>query len=170
MKARIRAELEAEVRAEMQAEQEARVIGHVPETIDELIKSKATAEELVEDAQQGDLGVEGSIHVHFVDDGFTILGKVWYKGEELVVSPGTPEWDEIHDRNGNTTLLLDEWQQMDRYGRRLFAPGPWGGRGYDVDDPSLTDEDRSRLAALTGATRSGVGVSRSTGPSFLRRN
>jgi len=83
--------------------------------------------------------------IHFVEDGLTTLGKVWYRGEELTVVEGTDEWDKVHDKNGNTFLTLDEDAQIDKWGKRMFRPGPWKGKGLDIDNPELTEQERAIL-------------------------
>lgn len=82
-----------------------------------------------------------SVTVHFVDDGFTIFGKVWYRGEELTVQQGTPQWEEASI--GNIMLLtMTEAQQVARWEKRFFAPGPWPyDNPYQIDKAAYTRTD-----------------------------
>jgi hypothetical protein len=67
-----------------------------------------------------------TIVIHFVEDGLTAFGKVWYRGEEIEMGPDHPRWQ---DARG--WILLDKWQQYDRYGKQFFDRGPWPGqRGF----------------------------------------
>lgn len=67
-----------------------------------------------------------SVVIHFVADGLTVFGKVWYRGEELEIGPDHPRWDEAR-----SWILMDKWAQMDRYGEQKFDQGPWPGqRGF----------------------------------------
>jgi hypothetical protein len=67
-----------------------------------------------------------SVIIHFVEDGLTAFGKVWYRGEEIEIGPDHPRWAEAKD-----WVLLSKFQQYDRYGKQYFDQGPWPGqRGF----------------------------------------
>lgn len=70
--------------------------------------------------------------VHVVEDGFTALGKVWYRGEEIRLAPGSGLYEETVDRQGNSFLDLTEDEQLDRWDKVCFREGPWRGKGYDA--------------------------------------
>jgi hypothetical protein len=74
--------------------------------------------------------------VHFTGDGFTINNQVTYRGQEYVPTK--------HD----AWALLDPHQQILTYGEVKFRPGPWEGLPFDLNDPVLTDEDRTKLEAV----------------------
>lgn len=96
-----------------------------------------------------DASTPGAVTVNFVEDGLTLLGKVWYVGEELTIVPETPQWEEAIDRRtGRMLLTFDEDEQIERWGRRFFRPGHWKGTGFDLEDPNLTDEERLRLQSI----------------------
>jgi hypothetical protein len=59
----------------------------------------------------------------------------------------------MEDRTGNVWIHMDEDQQVAKWGKRFFRPGPWRGAGFDVDDPSLSDEQRDQLIALASGKR-----------------
>lgn len=85
------------------------------------------------------------IHVHFLDDGATFGGKVWYKGEELRAEEGSELWVLVTDRNGDSILNLTEDEQWDRFGKYYYEQGPWTGKGFDPKklkyDGSLVDPE-----------------------------
>lgn len=72
----------------------------------------------------------GTIRIHFLEDGLTALGRIWYRGEELEVVPGSPEYADTCDRNGRSWLELrdNEFAQVERWGHIKFRSGPWPGR------------------------------------------
>lgn len=143
VEAQVREEVEAQVRAEMQQEREkerreaelARV-ANSPDT------------KPVNGFQiSGSPDAEGAVTLHFVEDGFTVLGKVWYRGEELSVVPGTPQWEQSPIYRGKIFAELDEFEQEEIWGRRFFRQGPWRGKRLtEIDDPELSDDERSALA------------------------
>lgn len=85
--------------------------------------------------QDGDLtapGADGNIHIHFLEDGITALGKVWYRGQELEFEPGSQAYRDTCDRTGWSWLSLrdDDFAQVERWGTVKFRSGPWPGRSY----------------------------------------
>lgn len=84
-----------------------------------------------------------SITVNFVEDGFTALGKVWYRGEELTVQKGSEDWDKTLT-GGRSWLEFTEAQQEAAYGRRMFREGRWSGKKYEITD-DLSDEEKAAL-------------------------
>ncbi len=82
-------------------------------------------------------GDTANVVIHFVDDGFTALGKVWYRGQELEFVPGSRAYRDTFDRTNATWLSLrgNDKEQIARYGRVMFREGPWDGRSLvDVAD------------------------------------
>ena len=76
-----------------------------------------------------------------------MLGKVWYRGEELTIVPGTRQWEESPVYRGKVFATLDEFEQEEIWGQRYFRTGPWRGKRLtEIDDPELTEEDRAALA------------------------
>lgn len=82
-----------------------------------------------------------SILIHFVGDGFTALGRVWYRGQELEFDPASQAYRDTHDRYGWTWLSLRDnpAAQEERYGEVKFRSGPWVGKSY-VDATSARFE------------------------------
>lgn len=75
-------------------------------------------------------GDDGNIIIHFLEDGFSALGHVWYRGQELEFVPGSQAYKDTFDRRGRTWLDLrhDEFAQVDRWEKVMFRAGPWPGK------------------------------------------
>jgi len=69
-----------------------------------------------------------AVLIHFVADGLTAFGQVWYRGQELSIGPDHPRWKEALG-----WITLNRWQQIERWGQQKFDFGPWPGR------PSYTE-------------------------------
>lgn len=61
--------------------------------------------------------------IHFLEDGFTAFGVVWYRGQELAVPIGSPRWEQ-----GKRWLIWQDAEQMERCGKVYFRRGPWPGK------------------------------------------
>jgi hypothetical protein len=82
-----------------------------------------------EQAQPSYLPVEGAaVLIHFVADGLTAFGQVWYRGQELEIGPEHPRWEEARG-----WITMDRWQQIERWGMQKFDFGPWPGRRSYAD-------------------------------------
>jgi hypothetical protein len=92
------------------------------------------------------------ILIHFVADGLTAFGQVWYRGQELQIGPDHPRWNEALG-----WITLDRFAQVERWGEQKFDFGPWPGRrSYtealgSFEQLSVTTPDGSR-AAFAGPT------------------
>ncbi len=88
-----------------------------------------------------------NILLHFLEDGFTTLGKVWYRGQELEFTRGSAAFLDTFDRNGRTWLDLvdNEFAQVEKYGKVMFRRGPWPGKTL-VDGKPVFE----KLSSLTG--------------------
>lgn len=64
-----------------------------------------------------------AVLIHFVEDGFTFAGQVWYRGQEIEIGPGHPRWEQVLG-----WITLDKYAQIERYGKQFFEHGPWPGR------------------------------------------
>ena len=69
-----------------------------------------------------------AVLVHFIEDGLTAFGQVWYRGQEISIGPGHPRWEQAR-----AWILLDRTGQINRWGKQFFAPGPWPGRRSYLD-------------------------------------
>ena len=79
------------------------------------------------EAQQPDyVPPEGkTVLIHFIEDGLTFAGQVWYRGQEIEIGPAHPRWEQAR-----AWILLDRFGQIERWGKQFFDRGPWRGRGY----------------------------------------
>lgn len=64
-----------------------------------------------------------AVLIHFVADGLTAMGQVWYRGQELEIGPDHPRWPEVRG-----WITLSRFEQIDRWGAQKFDFGPWPGR------------------------------------------
>lgn len=148
------AEIRAEIEAEMRAEVEAQVRAEMEQKMEEERRAAELERAAASDAKpisgfqiSGRPDAEGAVTIHFVEDGFTVLGKVWYRGEELSIVPGSQQWEQCPEYRGKMFALLDEFDQEEIWGRRFFRQGPWRGKRLtEIDDPELNDEERAALA------------------------
>ena len=101
-----------------------------------------------------------AVTVHFLDDGHTVLGRVWYRGEEATVLRGSEEWN----TDAKYWIELSEHDQVRKYGKRIFAPGPWPYSGYDVEDPELNESERELLKRANSRRAISGGKARSRSP------
>jgi hypothetical protein len=69
-----------------------------------------------------------AVLIHFVADGLTAFGQVWYRGQELSIGPDHPRWTEALG-----WITLNRWQQIERWGTQKFDFGPWPGRPSYAD-------------------------------------
>jgi len=102
----------------------------IRELEDRLAKELGRKDPDVELAAPAQPGAEGNILIHFLEDGFTVLGQVWYRGQELEFEPGSPAHQDTYDRTGRSWLDLrnDEFAQAARWGKVMFRNGPWPGK------------------------------------------
>lgn len=61
--------------------------------------------------------------IHFLEDGFTAFGAVWYRGQELEVAIGSERWEQ-----GKHWLRWTDFDQMERCGKIYFRQGQWPGK------------------------------------------
>lgn len=82
--------------------------------------------------------------IHFLTDGFTALGKVWYRGEELTVAEGSPDWERLQTQYGNEMTLSQDVQRA-LYGQVHHKAGPWPHDEFDLTDENLSPNDKAAL-------------------------
>jgi hypothetical protein len=87
-----------------------------------------------------------NILIHILEDGFTALGQVWYRGQEIEFNRGSRAFQDTCGRSGQSWLFLTEAGQMRRFGKVYFRRGPWPGAKYTDARPT----DFSALSALNG--------------------
>lgn len=155
------AEIKAEVAEEMEASfnerlaaMEAKYEAKFAELTEKAAAAEAKAEEPTSESAQAqaappdlsdvepDPAADDAVTIHFVEDGLTLFGKVWYRGEELTVRPGTQQWEEACDREGRMLLSMTETEQVLRWEKRFFAPGPWPyDNAYELNRDSYIKKD-----------------------------
>jgi hypothetical protein len=103
---------------------------------------KRLRDQLARETGRKDVGVQvqelskpgdgDNILIHVLEDGTTMLGKVWYRGDELEFEPGSRAYKDTFNRLGQSWLELrnDEFKQAERWGKILFRNGPWPGKSY----------------------------------------
>jgi len=98
------------------------------------------------------------ILIHFLHDGFTAFGTVWFRGQEIELEMGGDAYRQTQNRQGVSWLSFrdDAAMQYKLYGREMFRSGPWPGEqsytaseglweqrldenGYPVSGPSRTE-------------------------------
>jgi len=92
-----------------------------------------------------------AVLIHFVTDGLTAFGQVWYRGQELAIGPDHPRWTEALG-----WITLSRWQQIERWGEQKFDFGPWPGRRH-VDaagsfERLFTTDAQGNKVAVAGPT------------------
>lgn len=113
-------------------------------------------------------GDTDTILIYFETDGFTALGKMWYRGQELEFVPGSQAYEDTKDTRGFSWLNMDPAYQLRRFGKVFFRHGPWPGETYDVIHPfdfpplkeigsedtvRITEDDLRRAAAREAERR-----------------
>lgn len=69
-----------------------------------------------------------AVLIHFLEDGLTFAGRVWYRGQELAIGPDHPRWPEV-----TGWITLTKAQQYERWGKQYFDTGPWPFQRSYVD-------------------------------------
>lgn len=80
--------------------------------------------------------------IHILEDGFTRLGRVWYRGEEIVFGPQA--YENTKDRNGVSWLNMDDDAQIDKWGHVKFRKGPWPGKRQYEEESLQNVSNRSQ--------------------------
>jgi hypothetical protein len=148
---RMRAEAADEIAALKAQLEEANAKAQAAETA--LVNHKETAAEQVKLDELTEVSPEDddAITVNFVSDDVTMLGRIWVRGQELTIKPGTREWDELFDhKRGKSFLQLTEDEQIAMWGERKFRPGHWTGQSFEslLSNPELSEEERAELESI----------------------
>jgi hypothetical protein len=119
---------------------------------DQLARKQAarltTAEDTLADKEDGD-----TLLIHFLEDGFTACGRVWYRGQELEFTIGSKAFIEQKDRAGRSWLELDDSDQMRKFGRVYFRRGPWPGKEWEDEAAAKAERKRASRPPLLPAVR-----------------
>lgn len=106
-------------------------------------------------------GAVRALLIHFLDDGFTAFGTMWYRGQELEISVPGPHYEASKDIYGVSWIdeLLGpagEMKQARRFGKVLFREGPWPGDSFEDQTAALKEEARRRQPPPLPLSRPGV--------------
>lgn len=118
----------------------------IAELQDQLALAKGSNDPELEFDEVTNPGNKKNILIHFVRDGFCELGTIWYKGQELELEPGTPQYE-----SAKRWAFYTPEEQEEFYKEVYFRAGPWKGKDYD--DPSATEAERRRGRAAPKVTR-----------------
>lgn len=93
------------------------------------------------------------ILIHFLEDGFTCSGRVWYKGQELEFDvPGLAYTDTLNTLGVSwLDMAGDDAAQMAHYGKVWFRVGPWPGNDWDDSEAAAKERARRRAVPLPAA-------------------
>lgn len=91
-----------------------------------------------------------TILIHFVEDGFTAQGQLWYRGQELEFEVGGEAHEQTKNRFGVSWLDMatDVDAQWERYGKEMFRAGPWRGKSWES---AVTEDGNERDVAAAAA-------------------
>jgi hypothetical protein len=93
---------------------------------------------------------QDTILIHFLEDGFTALGEMWLRGQELEFVLPSEAYEATKDRNGKSwvDLARDEMLQARKYGKVMFRLGPWPGQPWPQDESGQKERQRNRKAPV----------------------
>lgn len=112
---------------------------------DELARAKGRNidEALKEEVEE--VGDDG-ILIHVLADGLTALGRVFYRGQEIVFGPKA--YEDTKGRDGRSWLNMSDEEQYDRWGVVRFRKGPWPGK-KQYEDKGAEDKSIRTVASVT---------------------
>jgi hypothetical protein len=118
----------------------------IKELEDQLARKEAAAFEDASPEYESSDSSSESVLIHFVVDGFTAQGAMWYRGQELEFDLNSRAYQETRDRNGESWVHLTEADQIKRYGKVFFRPGPWPFDTWDNTTAAAAEARRGRAA------------------------
>lgn len=80
--------------------------------------------------------------LHFLVDGFTAFGAVWYRGQEIEIDEKT--YNDTVNREGKSWIDLTAKEQMKKFGAQMFAEGPWPFDEFDDETARKAEASRGR--------------------------
>lgn len=108
--------------------------------------AQIAADEAAEAARREQLAVERAAHIptpkpikfdetiHFLVDGVTAFGRVFYKGEEVRIVEGTREYSLAFNIYGEFIFGKTPEEQIARWGVQRYGKGSWPYGGYEIPD------------------------------------
>lgn len=88
------------------------------------------------------------VKIHFLASGMTVAGRVWRRGDELLITQDIRA--ACTDRHGFCVLDLTADEQVERFGRVHWRPGVWP-EGQSRLEPGSPEWQDAREAARRGA-------------------
>lgn len=86
------------------------------------------------------------ILIHVREDGFTAVGRVWYRGQELEFTVGQANWKATCNIHGKSWLVMSDADQIRAYGQIMFGHGPWPGLPFNESAAVEAERRRGRTA------------------------
>jgi hypothetical protein len=79
--------------------------------------------ETAEESQKSGETKPGVIKVYFLQDGFTALGEVWYRGQDTEVVVGSEDYEKTKNSQGDSwlDLISNPAAQKKKYGKVMFS-------------------------------------------------
>ena len=79
--------------------------------------------------QPADVLPEGeTLLIHFIEDGLTFAGQVWYRGQEIEIGPSHPRWEQARGVDTAGPLCPDRAVRQ-----AVLRARPWPGRASYLD-------------------------------------
>lgn len=124
--------------------------------LEDKVSRKRSAEAEAADPRYENPDGDGErILLHFLEDGFTFGGVVWYRGQEVEFVVGSKAHRQQIDRFGHSWLdtVGDTAAQYRRWNKQYFALGPWPGQAWGDTSRLSNPEEISQAEASAQAER-----------------
>lgn len=110
-------------------------VAAIVDTVEELVEEvvELLVEEEVEAQKEAD-----TILIHFVRDGVTAFGTVWYAGQEVEIARDSDAFKQTIDRSGDSWLDKSEEERLNR-GPLTWKSGPSDIKNELIDYPENFD-------------------------------
>lgn len=131
--------------------------------------AQIAADKAAEDARRAELAAERAAHIptpkpvkfdetiHFLVDGVTAFGRVFYKGEEIRIVEGTREYSLAFNIYDEFIFRLTPEEQIAAWGVQRYGKGPWPYGGYEITDTVDTFvDDVKTVVELTPAEKAAL--------------
>jgi hypothetical protein len=91
-----------------------------------------------------------TVMIHFLEDGITFAGQVWYRGQEIELDTDS----ERYQQQGRFWMHMTDTEQWNRWGKVMFRTGPWPGKRLTEIQPQMY-QSLSAVGGKDGARTSG---------------
>lgn len=79
--------------------------------------------------------------IHFLEDGFTAFGVLWYRGQTMLVDEVAYKGTKGTD--GTSWLDRNRGEQYEAWGRQMFDDGPWPYSKYEDPKAQAAEDARA---------------------------